>query len=99
MDEWIKENNIIRYSTHGDYKSAVVERFNRTLKTTMWKRFTAVNTRNWIDMLDKLLLQYNNKKHSTIKMTPTEAFQNDQVKYEKLSKFALGDQVRISRIK
>ena len=28
----------------------------------MWKRFTAENTRNWINMLDKLLLQYNNKK-------------------------------------
>jgi hypothetical protein len=91
MDEWIKENNIVRYSTHGEHKSAVVERFNRTLKTIMWKRFTAENTRNWIDMLDKLLFQYNNKKHSTIKMTPTEASQG--------SKFAVGDQVRISRIK
>jgi len=32
-------------------------------------------------------------------MTPTEASQNDPVKYEILSKFAVGDQVRISRIK
>jgi len=39
----------------------------------MWKRFTAENTRNWIDMLDKLINDYNNKKHSTIKMTPTKA--------------------------
>ena len=97
MDEWIKENNINRYSTHGEHKSAVVERFNRTLKTIMWKRFTAENTRNWIDMLDKLLFQYNNKKHSTIKMTPTEASQmHDPVEQ---SKFSVGDQVRISRIK
>jgi len=50
-------------------------------------------------MLNKLLFQYNNKKHSTIKMTPTEASQNDPVIYEKLSKFAVGDQVRLSRIK
>ena len=97
MDEWIKENNINRYSTHGEHKSAVVERFNRTLKTIMWKRFTAENTRNWIDMLDKLLFQYNNKKHSTIKMAPTEASQmHDPVEQ---SKFSVGDQVRISRIK
>jgi transposase InsO family protein len=73
MDEWIKENDIIRYSTYGEHKSAVVERFNRTLKTIMWKRFTAENTRNWIDMLDKLIFKYNNTVHSAIKMTPTDA--------------------------
>ena len=67
MDEWLKENNIIRYSTHGEHKSAVVERFNRTLKTNMWKRFTAENTRNWIDMLDKLMSEYNNKKIRQLK--------------------------------
>ena len=53
--------------------SAVIERFNRTLKTIMWKRFTAMNTRNWIDMLDELLNAYNSKKHSSIGMTPIEA--------------------------
>ena len=110
IDEWIKENNIIRYSTYGEHKSAVVERFNRTLKTIMWKRFTAENTRNWIDMLDKLLFEYNNKFHSTIKMTPTEA-SKDKNKIEVFNKqtyleprnekpkFKVGDKVRISRIK
>jgi len=72
MDEWLKENNITRYSTHGEHKSAVVERFNRTLKTKKWKRFLAENTRNWVDMLDKLMNDFNNKKHSAIKMTPTK---------------------------
>ena len=110
MDEWIKENNIIRYSTYGEHKSAVVERFNRTLKTNMWKRFTAENTRNWINMLDKLLLNYNNKFHSTIKMTPTEASKQKnktQVLENKIylehgnenPKFKVGDKVRISRVK
>src|SRR5881628_3344556 len=72
MTEWLKENNIERYSTHGEHKSAVVERFNRTLKGNMWKRFTAENTRNWINMLHKLMNDYNNRYHNTIKMTPTE---------------------------
>ena len=110
MDEWIKENNIIRYSTYGEHKSAVVERFNRTLKTIMWKRFTAENTRKWINMLDKLLLNYNNKFHSTIKMTPTEASKQKnktQVLENKIyvehrneaPKFKVGDKVRISRVK
>ena len=73
VDEWLKENNIIKYSTFGEHKSCVVERFNRILKTNMWKRFTAENTRNWISMLDKLMNDYNNRYHRTIKMTPTEA--------------------------
>jgi transposase InsO family protein len=112
MNEWIKDNDINRYSTHGEHKSAVVERFNRTLKTIMWKRFTAENTRNWIDMLDKLIFKYNNTKHSTIKMTPTEASQG-KLLYNPLPhseppvrprapskpKYSVGDQVRISRIK
>ena len=113
MNEWLKENNIIRYSTHGEHKSVVVERFNRTLKEIMWKRFTAENTRNWIDMLDKLLHSYNNDRiHSTIGMTPAEAslkkneqevLQNTLSKTRNIpnikAKFKVGDQVRISRIK
>jgi len=53
MTGWLSENNIVRYSTFVEHKSAVVERFKRTLKMNMWKRFTAEITRNWIDMLDK----------------------------------------------
>ena len=32
MTAWLKDENITRYSTHGEHKSAIVERFNRTLK-------------------------------------------------------------------
>ena len=32
VDEWLKENNITKYSTFGEHKSCVVERFNKTLK-------------------------------------------------------------------
>src|SRR5580704_1300616 len=70
---WLEENNIIRYSTYSEHKSVVIERFNRTLKEMMWKRFTAENTRNWIDILDELMKKYNNEFHSTIGMTPTKA--------------------------
>ena len=111
FDEWLKENNIVRYSTYGEHKSAVVERFNRTLKTNMWKRFTAENTRKWIDMLDELLRDYNNKVHSTIGMTPVEGsktenetnvINNNRYKTEtvkRVKKFKVGDSVRISRLK
>ena len=105
FDEWLKENNIIRYSTYSEHKSCVVERFNRTLKNMMWKRFTALNTRKWIDILPSLLTKYNNTKHSTIKMTPTEASKenSDVMLPHKLTsgekRFKVGEKVRISRIK
>src|SRR6266516_4111448 len=73
VKSWLKENNIIMYSTYSERKSVVLERFNRTLKEIMWKRFTAENIRNWIDMLDKLMHGYNNKIHSTTGMTPVKA--------------------------
>jgi transposase InsO family protein len=108
MDSWLKENNINRYSTYGEHKSAVVERFNRTLKTTMWKRFTALNTRNWVDMLDKLMFDYNKRYHSTIKMAPTEASKSEASDPPQpmnnrptkgKPKFKVKDKVRISRTK
>ena len=111
MTAWLKDENILRYSTHGEHKSAIAERFNRTLKERMWRRFTAENTRNWIDMLDELLSKYNNSYHSTIRMRPVDASkkENESVVWENLfkddehhkksSKFKIGETVRISRIK
>ena len=112
VNSWLKENDIIMYSTYSEHKSCVVERFNRTLKEIMWKRFTAENTRNWITMLDKLMKEYNNRFHSTIGMAPVEAIQKEN--YMKIlqntlgktrsipitkPKFIIGDKVRISRTK
>ena len=70
----------------------------------MWKRFTAENTRNWVNMLDKLMLEYNNTFHTTIKMAPTKALANKvssrtNVTVEVQAKFEIGDRVRVSRIK
>ena len=49
MDKWTKTNNIIRYSTFGKHKAAILKRFNRTLKTKMSREFTANNNHVWID--------------------------------------------------
>jgi len=40
-----KEKDIEYFSTDSDKKASIVERFNRTLKTTMWKYFTTHETR------------------------------------------------------
>ncbi|KAL9955542.1 hypothetical protein ACROYT_G036880 [Oculina patagonica] len=54
-------------------KAVVIERFNRTLKNRMYKQFTIQGNTQYLEMLPKIVKEYNNTKHSSIKMTPTEA--------------------------
>ena len=77
----------------------------------MWRRFTADNTRNWIDMLDDFVSKYNNSYHEAKRMRPIDAskLENESEVWENLfrddeqaktsKKFQIGDSVRISRIK
>ena len=69
----LSDNNIEYFSTKSEKKAAVVERFNRTLKTRMYKYFTANETYKWVDILDDLVKGYNNSKHSSIQMKPIDA--------------------------
>ena len=74
------EGKKIRYfSTKSDKKAAVVERFNRTLKTMMWKYFYKSRGYNWLDVLDKLVENYNTK-HRSIGMKPSEV--NEENEFE-----------------
>ena len=87
-----------------------MERFNRTLKTAMWKYFYSKGTYKCIDVLDQLVYNYNNTKHSTILMKPkdTNKKNEDEVRntlfghrYSELAlpKHKVGDTVRISKYK
>ena len=61
------------YSTENEEKSSVVERWNRTMKEKMFKYFSANSTRKYIDILDRLVEDYNNTRHSSTGFTPKEA--------------------------
>ena len=109
MKELLEKNDITPYSTENEEKSSVCERWNRTIKTKMWKQFTVQGNTVYLDM-PKILSQYNNTQHSFIKMTPVEASKkNESTVYfnlygdmEQLSckpKFKVGDKVRISKCK
>ena len=100
------------YSTENEEKSSVVERWIRTMKERMWKYFTDNNTNVYIDILPDLVEDYNNTKHSSIKMTPVEASMKknelavwrnlypDRLKPVKVTpKFSVGDKVRITKKK
>jgi hypothetical protein len=77
----------------------------------MWKYFTQIGTRKWIDIVDDLVYNYNNTYHTSIKMTPIEGSkkENESIVYKNLygefkmfhkrNKFKVGDKVRISKWK
>ena len=110
--DFLKKNKIILYHTQNEEKSSIVERWNRTMKNKMWKMFSANNNTVYWDKLDKLVDDYNNRKHSSIKMTPTEASKkgNEKQVFANLykdeiflkpgkPKFSIGDKVRLSKYK
>ena len=105
----LKKHDITLYSTENEEKCSVVERWNRTIKTKLWKYFTANHTHKYIDVLDALIEKYNNTVNRAIGMTPTEArkpsnhgavfrhlyFKKMAKLGEKKPKFQIGDKVRL----
>jgi len=77
MTAFLKRNKITQYSTYGESKSVVVERFNRTIKNWIWKYFTAKHTRKWTTGLDEITEFYNNRVHRSIKMKPIDAIKKE----------------------
>jgi len=105
-----KHHNINHFSTNSEFKAAIVERFNRTLKEKMWKYFSEMGNHKWIDILSDLVKNYNNCFHRSIKMTPVEASEkeNESIVRKNLygreftfrkPKYSIGDKVRLSTYK
>ena len=102
----LKRYHIHHFSTNGDTKASVVERFNRTLKQRMYRYFTTNNTLNFVPVLQSLVKGYNRTYHGSIKMAPyqvTEANSSEVYanlyKNKKVKKPALkvGDRVRLNK--
>lgn len=109
FQELMKRYKINHYSTFSTMKAAIVERFNRTLKTKMWKRLHLRGCYKWFDILQDIIKEYNNTKHSTIRMQPIRVKKRHEklllstvYKYEahfQSPKFREGENVRISKYK
>jgi hypothetical protein len=108
----LEDHKIQFFSTHAGQKASIVERFIRTIKSRLWKYFTANETRQWENVIHDLTSDYNDTFHTSIKMTPTQAslpenslnvFQNLYHPYliakHGLAKFKVGETVRISKYK
>ena len=81
------------------------------MKEKMVKYFSANSTRKYIDILDETANNYNNARHSSIKMTPVEAslkkneitvwrnLYHDHERQTSSPKFSVGDRIRITKKK
>lgn len=111
VKDYLTSRNIKLFSTSSDTKSAIVERFNKTLKQKMFKYFTANNTISYIDVLSDFVAAYNNRYHRSIGMAPNSVTYKNQsrvwcrqygeymIGYRKSRfKYNVNDRVRISKI-
>ena len=97
-----KTNNIEMYSTYGEGKSVVAERFIRTLKNKIFKHMTAVSKNVYFDVLDDIVNKYNNTVHRTIKMKPIDVTSDSHAEYNEdfnKNEPKVGDRVGISKYK
>ena len=102
--KWLANNDISIHSTYNEGKSVVAERFNRTLKNKLHKHMTTVSKNVYYDVLDDIVKNYNNTRHSTIKMKSIDVKDNTYINTDKKinnkePKFKVGDRVRISKYK
>ena len=86
-------------------KAAIVERVIRTVKNWIYREFSARGEYKWYDILPHLTNSYNDKKHRTIGMKPSEVTPTTILKaysHPKIApkpKYKVGDVVRISKFK
>ena len=104
FEKWLKDNSIEMYSAHNEGKSALAERFIRTIKNKIYKYMTSISKNVYIDKLDDIVHKYNNKKRRTIKIKPIDVKDNTYIDFGKEvndndPKFKVGDHVRISKYK
>ena len=66
-EKFLKDNNVKLYYVESELKASVVERFNRTLKEKMWRFFTFLEEKNYIDVLSKFV-------HALVKPNTSQQF-------------------------
>ena len=107
LQRWLKKEDIRHFSTLGDAKASIVERFNRTLKSRLYWYFTAANTTQYLDILPSLVQRYNEDVHRSIGMAPKDVtVKNEAEVWQRLygqvtktrrrGRLKVGDRVRLS---
>ena len=105
----MNKNNIKLYSRNSSYGDVFAERFNRTIRDLLKKIVFEQGDAKWIDVLPTITKQYNNRIHSSTKLTPIQASlkKNEGYVYKNLldkrkkvkPKFQINDLVRTADLK
>ena len=73
FQDFLTKNKIRNYSRGSSYGAVFAERFYRTIKDLLTRPVFERGDGNWIDVLRKITKQYNNRIHSSTKLTPIQA--------------------------
>ena len=112
FQNFLQKHHVKYFSVKSPYKASMVERFNRTLKTRMFRYFTYIGNYKWVKVLMDLVKSYNTGPHRSLPkgVTPAQAvnpriqsqvwdYQEHGSKASIPSKILIGDSVRISKWK
>ena len=73
FQDFLDKNIIKLYSINSSYGAVFAERFNRTVRDLLKKVVFEKNDANWIDVLPTITKQYNNRIHTSTKLSPKVA--------------------------
>ena len=73
FQDFLNKINIKPYSRNSSFGSVFAERFNRTIRDLLKKIVFEQGDAKWVDILPTITKHYNNKIHSSTKLTPIQA--------------------------
>ena len=109
FQDFLNKNNIKHYSRNTYLGAVFAERFNKSIRDLLKRPVFEKGDAIWIDILPTITKQYNNRMHSSTKLTPIQASlkKNEGFVYKNLldkrkkvnPKFQINDLVRTADIK
>ena len=109
FQDFLNKNDIKLYSRNSSFGAVFAERFNRTIRDLFKRPVFEKGDANWIDVLPIVTKQYNDRIHSSTKLTPIQASlkKNEGYVYKNLldkrkkvtPKFQINDLVRTADLK
>ena len=73
MQKWLDDNDILMYLTDNEGKSVVAERFIKALKSKIYNKMEANDSKPYLGYLNKLVDECNNTYHRSIGKKPINA--------------------------
>ena len=109
FQDFLNKNDTKFYSRNSSYGAVFAERFNHTIRDLLKKIVFEQGDAKWIDVLSTITKQYNNRIHTSTKLSPKDASlkKNEGYVYKNLldkrkkikPKYEIGDLVRTPDLK